>query len=594
MKKLAILFYMFLICLITQAQDIIVNQDPFTGLKTISKGLAFKDAHIYFGEENYLVSNKIGKGKQVVIKVNKPSGFILNANQEVLFGIGVTIKDGKGKELLHINDIFEHSKPIAPEYLGSLSAKVTTDPNAKVGDIMDITVRFYDKLGNGEIFAYVQLEIAEESASSNTKENFNHYHSNPSYIVYGEHTSVYQSALYNKNAPIKNLVFSTTNALVFKADLSGFKGVGESAQIAIKQTLINKIGEEIYSNQKEIKTSERLIDISFSSIEKLPDDHYLWVISVTDRMSNVELGISQWLLINQKSDAQLQNQFVEFLKRLAFHEANGSKPFDANEILKNALALSPKDKAIHYRLGFNNISAGHYQAAIEQLKSAIELDPSYFDAHYELGYAYKQAKDYQDALTHFNKAITLNPTHYSSLYWAGWLYNDLKEYTKAIEILTQAVENNPQKRTSALKERAYAKRSLNDLAGAVADYRAITELDSKNPKAYYNLGYYSIDLKEYDHAIKAFTQAINLNPNDYDSYYERAYTYKMLKDYQKAIDDFKQVIRVAYGKEPSKTYLHLGDCFLALEKTDEACKNYLKAKTLGTKGAEDKLKANCR
>ena len=69
--------------------------------------------------------------------------------------------------------------------------------------------------------------------------------------------------------------------------------------------------------------------------------------------------------------------------------------------------------------------------------------------------------------------------------------------------------------------------------------------------------------------------------------------FKMLKEYQKAIDGFNKVISLAYGKEPLKTYLHRGDCYLELDQKEKACADYTKAKLYGVKAAQEKLAKHC-
>lgn len=586
MKRL--LFFLFFCFLASPllSQTLIIEKDPFTGLTTFSKGLTFKESHIYFSNDRYLVSNKVGKEDQITIKLIEPKNFQTNAEGKVSFGIAVTIKDTTGKELLHFDDIFKDAEPINPQYLGSLSAKISPDPQASIGDRMLITIRFFDKLGDGEVIAKTELAIAEHSDASNFEENFSHYHSSPTYLVHGEHTRVYQSGLYLADKSIQHLYFDDYTKLAFKADLTGFNNEEEKTSVHIIQSLITKSGEIIYQNQESREVTERTTAITFPEVKDFKKDYYLWTVSVADQNGKAELGISQWLLFD--SSLKGKESFTDYLKAYAQHIAKGGKPFDANQILNNVAAIYPSDKTIPYQKGYNNNAIGHYTAAIKELEYALKLDPEYYDAHFEMAYSYKKTRQYPDAIEHYTTCTKLKPKAYWPHYYLGWVHNEIKEYNIAIPILDVAINNNPEKKLGALWERALAKRKTSDLAGAITDYHTITTIDPKNTTAFYNIGYYSIDLKDYEGAVNALSTAIELKPTDPDHFYERGVAYKHLEEYEKAIEDFNQTIQLAYGKEPIRTYLHRGDCYFALSQKDKACKDYKKGTTYGVKAAKEK------
>ena len=61
---------------------------------------------------------------------------------------------------------------------------------------------------------------------------------------------------------------------------------------------------------------------------------------------------------------------------------------------------------------------------------------------------------------------------------------------------------------------------------------------------FFNRGYAYYDKKQYDEAIKDYTEAIRLDPNYAWAYNNRGNVYYSKKDYDRAIADYDEALRV--------------------------------------------------
>jgi tetratricopeptide (TPR) repeat protein len=78
---------------------------------------------------------------------------------------------------------------------------------------------------------------------------------------------------------------------------------------------------------------------------------------------------------------------------------------------------------------------------------------------------------------------------------------------------------------------------------AVREFTEAIRLDPKNAEAYHERGRAYVELKEYDKAISDFTEAIRIEP-DAGSYVARGGAYEHKKDYPRAVSDYELALRL--------------------------------------------------
>ena len=138
----------------------------------------------------------------------------------------------------------------------------------------------------------------------------------------------------------------------------------------------------------------------------------------------------------------------------------------AEEILKNAIELNPKNDSVYTGLGWVYFDQRKLSEAEQVLKKAIELNPKNDSAYTVLGRVYLGQKRLLEAEQALKKAIELNPKNSWAYVGLGRLYSGEKGFPPETEqIFKKAIELNPQNdRLYGALARLYSDRGNNELA----------------------------------------------------------------------------------------------------------------------------------
>lgn len=145
--------------------------DPFTGAILISKGLTYRDFDIQTDDqETTITAPEFAMRESFNFKINWPTNFCLNDEDEAFFGIGFRLFDDTGKELANVPNIYQEGQGIVQDALKYLSAKLDFDTPMELGKNYNMTLRFFDTQGKGEVvMSFPAFKIASKTrTNSNT------------------------------------------------------------------------------------------------------------------------------------------------------------------------------------------------------------------------------------------------------------------------------------------------------------------------------------------------------------------------------------------------------------------------------------------
>jgi tetratricopeptide (TPR) repeat protein len=112
--------------------------------------------------------------------------------------------------------------------------------------------------------------------------------------------------------------------------------------------------------------------------------------------------------------------------------------------------------------------------------------------------------------------------------------------------------------------------------------------------AYYYLGEVStFGKQDYESGIRHFSHALEINPDYADCFMGRGYCHYQLKSFDIAVLDFNSFLKYSSKDRGTGFYLR-GMALLETEYPELACRDFLEAEKLGSKGGKDAYIKNCQ
>jgi tetratricopeptide (TPR) repeat protein len=151
---------------------------------------------------------------------------------------------------------------------------------------------------------------------------------------------------------------------------------------------------------------------------------------------------------------------------------------DATRCYRQALAIRPKDAAVHCNLANALRQSGQLPEAVVASQQALALDPRLSTAHTSLGLALADLGQAQEAIGHYRQALTLSPRDVETLGYLGNALRDGGRIREAISVYARAVEAEP-----------------------------------RRAESHCNLGHALLEARRTEEALAAYRYALGLNPS---------------------------------------------------------------------------------
>lgn len=165
-----------------------------------------------------------------------------------------------------------------------------------------------------------------------------------------------------------------------------------------------------------------------------------------------------------------------------------------------------------YKRAVANYSSGQWQPAIADISKFIPEFPQSYQARILRALVYRELNDTENQLTDVNTAIELTGGDPQLLRWRGSLYMEKEEYMlarKDFESVIQ-IQDDPEIQMNL----ALVYYSMQNLDSAMVAVNQAIQLDGAYPPAYYYGGAFSLELEQYEQALKFLDVALRLDPEN--------------------------------------------------------------------------------
>ncbi|MFC2158425.1 protein kinase [Acidobacteriota bacterium] len=173
------------------------------------------------------------------------------------------------------------------------------------------------------------------------------------------------------------------------------------------------------------------LDPAFATAYRYLANTYGWLGNIKARNETYEKAKALSGRTTGKERLYLEAQIA------GFFEGNPKKRFD---ILKQIEEKYPKEKGVHFDLGYYYQTRGELDKATEKYNLVLELDPNHGPALNQLGYTYAEKMEFDKAIYSFTRYATAYPEDANPLDSLGEVYYRMGRLDEAIAKYREAVK----------------------------------------------------------------------------------------------------------------------------------------------------------
>ena len=179
-----------------------------------------------------------------------------------------------------------------------------------------------------------------------------------------------------------------------------------------------------------------------------------------------------------------------------------------NRILLKLVKEDPENTDFRMNLGNNFQIMGAFAAAAEEFRAILEYDADNFDALACLGYNLTKDGQFDIGIEFLRQAFELAPDRVEIGAHLVEALGNAGKNTEALAVLAQQEETR-KNNSDFWMQRAAARRNLNQISEAIADYKHALDIEPKNFIASNNLALIYINLGDVEKAVDYLDLAIN-------------------------------------------------------------------------------------
>jgi tetratricopeptide (TPR) repeat protein len=198
-------------------------------------------------------------------------------------------------------------------------------------------------------------------------------------------------------------------------------------------------------------------------------------------------------------------------------------PDEAVSVFRELSQEFEQEGLVHFYLGKSLLQRGEYRDAIDELQIALRFpvtvgvspvrpDAIRFQQYYFLGLAYQQTGELERAREMFLKSLGLHPDHYKSLERLGILGLKNCNYQEAVKYFEKTIHEGGTFDTN-YSNLGLAYHKMGEIQKSQEAFLKALDINPDHIETLTNLGHLSLEIKNYDMALRFFAKAKRLAPD---------------------------------------------------------------------------------
>ncbi len=263
---------------------------------------------------------------------------------------------------------------------------------------------------------------------------------------------------------------------------------------------------------------------------------------------------------------------------------------DSLTIFTDLIEKNPEHGHPYLIRGITYVQFGKNKLALQDYNKSILLNPHSAKALANRSSTKGMLGDLEGALDDANRSLKIRPGYTNALNNRATAYFFSKDYESALADYTTLLAKDSLK-VDLYRKRIMVLEKLDRRDELLNDYLTLTRLLPANHSYFAKVGEIFYHQNKNQEAVEYINRSIQLKPTYYQPLFIRGNAYFKLGEYSKALSDFSRYAEIT--KEPD-SYYNSGMCFLKLNKIEDACKLWGKARELGHKDAPARIEQYCR
>lgn len=237
--------------------------------------------------------------------------------------------------------------------------------------------------------------------------------------------------------------------------------------------------------------------------------------------------------------------------------------------------------------GLAELAHGNENAAMVEFDKSIRINATSSAAFDQRARLYLKKGETARALADFNEALRWSPCSQTVLARRAALLLSIKQYKDAIADYDKLLPSTLPKDYFLYGNRAIAYAGLKDYQSAIRDYSEALKLAPKNVSLYLGRGFCQGELGRYDAAIEDCKKATGLEPNNCIPVLKCGWCYQRQSNFQKAKEEYDRAI--AMNPQSAEGFIYSGYCFLEQGNPSDALADLTRAVNLNSRDARGYL-----